>query len=681
MHKTMRSLYERYRDHHAMGQPLLEWIGVVGSIAFPLFYLLRRAVSQPPLYDDLWLRVVGSLMCLGLALHRWWPVRLQRFYITYSYATVFYCLSFLLSFTMLKNQGGTPSVVNMVMGAIIIILLADWRNTVVILLAGYVVSTAVYLATDAAPRIPPEFVFSAAGSLLVVVAGALSHYGQKRAELERMRRIYAGLAGSIAHEVRTPLAQVQHAFETIAGLVPPGSPAATAVAQGERAVRRGLQSISITLQELSQRPLDPRNFIPLSAAACVRKAVEEYAYESESQRQCVSLRVLRDFTFRGEETVFELVLFNLLKNALYYLPLHPDATIEIRVESVPSPRVVVRDTGPGIAPELLPRLFREFETVGKAKGTGLGLAFCRRAMRAFGGDIGCHSVHGEFTEFTLTLPETDQPAVDPVAAEALADPNAAVLAGRTVLVVDDSALNRAIARARLAEMGAHVVEASHATEALRLVHEGPAPDAILMDMNMPGMSGIEAARQLRAKDGPSARIPLLAVTANPSSSAREAALAAGMDAYLVKPLLPALLRSELLRVLQTQPAAPESTLPLLEGRRLAELRELGLLHELASACVEEIAHHCVWVKNCAQACDAAGAQQALHSLLGVSGEAGALALYELTQGFYATLLQGRWPASADWPAQLEAVAQQTQRAIREQAAAGWPLPAHQTVRV
>lgn len=681
MYDTIQRLYERFRMHHDMERPLLQWIGIVGAIAFPLFYLLRRTSIIPPRYDDIELRAVATVLCIGLALRRWWPARLRGAYIAYSWAVVFYCLSFLLSFTSLKNQGGTLSVVNMVMGTILIILLADWRNAVLMLIAGYMTSIAAYWATEPLGEIPSAFAVAAATSILVVVAGALSHYGQKRAELERLRRIYAGLAGSIAHEVRTPLAQVQHAFETIAALVPPGSPAAAAVAQGERAVRRGLQSISITLQELSQRPLDPRNFIPLSAAACVRKAVEEYAYESESQRQCVSLRVLRDFTFRGEETVFELVLFNLLKNALYYLPLHPDATIEIRVESVPSPRVVVRDTGPGIAPELLPRLFREFETVGKAKGTGLGLAFCRRAMRAFGGDIGCHSVHGEFTEFTLTLPETDQPAVDPVAAEALADPNAAVLAGRTVLVVDDSALNRAIARARLAEMGAHVVEASHATEALRLVREGPAPDAILMDMNMPGMSGIEAARQLRAKDWPSALIPLLAVTANPSSSAREAALAAGMDAYLVKPLLPALLRSELLRVLQTQQDAPESTLPLLEGRRLAELRELGLLHELASACVEEIGHHCVWVKNCAQACDAAGAQQALHSLLGVSGEAGALALYELTQGFYATLLQGRWPASADWPAQLEAVAQQTQRAIREQAAAGWPVPAHQTVRV
>jgi two-component system, CAI-1 autoinducer sensor kinase/phosphatase CqsS len=138
--------------------------------------------------------------------------------------------------------------------------------------------------------------------------------------------------------------------------------------------------------------------------------------------------------------------------------------------------------------------------------------------------------------------------------------------------------------------------------------------------------------------------------------------------------MPALLRSELLRLLHAPKVEPETetALPLLDGHRLAELRGLGLLHELASVCVEEIGHHCQWVKACSTAADLAGAQQALHSLLGVSGEAGALALYDLAQGFHAALLQGQWPAAPEWPARLEAIALRTQRAIREQAAAGWP---------
>src|SRR5690606_20759413 len=189
---------------------------------FPLLYLLRRATvpgDQAGVYDDLWLRVVAVVLCLGLALRRWWPTTLKPHYIAYSWWVVFYCLSFLMSYTMLRNHGGTPFVVNMVMCAVLIVMLADWRNSVAILLLGYVLALALHLLLDADPVVPRDFVFAAAGSALLVAGGALSHQGQKRVELERMRGVYIGLAGSVAHEMRTPLAQIRHALNNIAGAV------------------------------------------------------------------------------------------------------------------------------------------------------------------------------------------------------------------------------------------------------------------------------------------------------------------------------------------------------------------------------------------------------------------------------------------------------------------------------
>jgi signal transduction histidine kinase/ActR/RegA family two-component response regulator len=584
VHKTIASLYERYRAHHDMERPLLEWIGAVGFLAFPLFYLLRRSSALPPLYDDLHLRLVASALCLGLGLRRFWPAGWKRCYIGYSYFTVFYCLSFLLSFTMLKNQGGTPSVLNMVMGAIIIILLADWRNTVVMLVCGYATSILAYAMTEPVVRVPPEFVMSAAGSILVVVAGALSHFGQKRAELERMRRVYSGLAGSIAHEMRTPLAHVQHTLDTIdAFLARTGGShgaalsrqqqgeLAQAVTQGRHAVARGLQAITLTLQELSGKAIDTRDFLRLSAGHCVQKAVDEYAYESAQQRASVHVHMVEDFGFRGEETAFVLILFNLLKNALYYLPLHPEAVITITVERQPFHRVIVHDTGPGIAPELVGRLFEEFQSVGKSEGTGLGLAFCRRVMQAFGGDITCRSVPGEFTEFTLSVPpmadaesaeDARPPEPVPSAAEARIS-----LAGHTVMVVDDSAFNRAIVKARLGELGVNAIEAQHGNDALRLIDEGVRPEAILMDVQMPGLSGVEATRALRSRPAPANAIPVLGLSANDLPASRESALAAGMDGYLTKPLQPELLRAELGRVLRLDP----SNDPLHSSRRRARM--------------------------------------------------------------------------------------------------------------
>jgi signal transduction histidine kinase len=157
-------------------------------------------------------------------------------------------------------------------------------------------------------------------------------------------------------------------------------PCRRALLQAGNAVRRGLQAVTLTLRQVNGNSLDASHFAPLSAALCVRKAVEEYAYENAEQRARVSVRIDGDFMFQGEETACVLILFNPLKNALYYLPLHPQATITIAVENTPAHRILVRDTGPGIPPARLADLFEEFHSFGKAEGTGLGLAFCRRAM-------------------------------------------------------------------------------------------------------------------------------------------------------------------------------------------------------------------------------------------------------------------------------------------------------------
>jgi signal transduction histidine kinase/CheY-like chemotaxis protein len=549
--KFARDVYGAYRHHHESNPLLLDAIGLVGVVAFSVFYLVRLTGTLPERWDDVNFRLAAIVLSTLLALRRWWPRRLARWYLPYSYAAIFYCLGFFLPLTLLQNRGAANTAVNMVIGAVLIILLTDWRNTLSMLLGGYVASLAFYWAVNPEPRLPVEFLYWWIPMCAVLVAGgSISKYVEKRAELQRLRRVYSGAAGSIAHEMRTPLAQMQHSLEKIASLAAPGSPLACEVDAGRCAVLRGLQAISLTLQQVNDRPLDEEQFEELSAADCVRKALGEYAYEDAQQRDRVSVRVWQDFTFRGEETAFMLVLFNLLKNALYYAPLAPHVHITISVEADPVHRVVVHDNGPGIAPQLIGRLFEEFQTVGKSEGTGLGLAFCRRAMRAFGGDIECESETGRFTAFTLTFPRARRvvaiPApptrFEPVHTDVASD---AALSGRRVLVVDDSALNRAIARARLSVLGSQVVEASHGAEALRMLHEGIPVDAVLMDMNMPGMNGVDATRALRALPGPAARIPVVLVTADPTLSARQAALVAGVDGFLVKPLEPDALRAEL----------------------------------------------------------------------------------------------------------------------------------------
>ncbi|NML48322.1 response regulator [Ramlibacter sp. G-1-2-2] len=568
MKRLVTDLMRRYRAHHAGNGGLLQGIGIVGTVAFPGIYLLRFTGRLPPLWDDLHWRLVATVLCFGLATRKYWPQKLQPYYLGYSWFAVFYSLAFLLPLTLLQNNASTPSVANMVVSVVLIILLTDWRNTIIMLVAGYMSSIAVYWLMMPDPVLPSSFLlWWVPLSAVLVASGSISKYVEKRAELVRMRRLYSGMAGSVAHEMRTPLSQVQHALDTIEASLRRNTSRNGAVltredlaqllnltAQGKRSVGRGLQAITLTLQQLSERAVDTSHYTRLSAAACVQKAVDEYAYEGAQQRSRVRLDVLDDFVFIGDETAVVLIVFNLLKNALYYLPLHPEATITITVDAGPEHRIVVRDTGPGIPPEVVGGLFEEFQSAGKVEGTGLGLAFSRRAMRACGGDIACRSELGQFTEFTLRFPPAPAGAeAAPAAAPEPAARPALDLAGRTVLVVDDSAFNRTIVKARLGELGVHAIEAQHGGEALRMIDEGARPAAILMDMQMPGLSGVEATRALRSRPAPANAIPVLGLSANDLPSWREGALEVGMNGYLTKPVQPDLLREELERVLN----APE----------------------------------------------------------------------------------------------------------------------------
>lgn len=531
MRKWPRALYARYEMHHEATGRLLDWMGVIGAVAFPLLYLLRETHHFPVMYDDLAWRGAAVFLCVVLALRKWWPEPMQRFYLAYSYVSIFYCLAFLLPFSLMHNKATTPAVANIVLSVVLIILLTDWRNTIAMLAGGYLTSATVYWLTADAPSMPIDFILWWMPLCGVLVAsGSAARYAEKRAELERMRT-YASLAGSIAHELRTPLAQVQHVLRRIDAEVPAASEASRAVQQGHAAIHRCLQSINITLQQVRGAQPVQTELGWLWAARSVGKAIDEYAYDSVNAQQRVRLNVEQDFAFRGEVTTFELLLFNLLKNSLYYLPLHPDMEVCITVRAAPSPCILVHDTGPGIEPELLDHLFKGFKTLGKIEGTGLGLPFCRRVMRSFGGDIQCRSELGRFTEFTLHFPRCPAPGVLPADLAAMPVP-----AGRTVLIVDDQCLNRTVARALARDLGLEVLEAEHGQQALDMLQAGTVPDVVLMDVNMPGLDGMATTRHLRALPGPAARVPVYALTANDSPSVRAAAREAGMQGVLAKPI-------------------------------------------------------------------------------------------------------------------------------------------------
>lgn len=236
------------------------------------------------------------------------------------------------------------------------------------------------------------------------------------------------LAATVAHEVRTPLATIRMQVQEMARTWPQ-------VLQGYRlAVEHGLVEdrlrpgqlermcnlmggitrevdgtstvIDMALASVTLERLDRSTFAPHSLAACVEAALERYPFQPDERERVRVQGFDPGWRFVGSDTLLVYVLFNLLKNGLYAIRSHGGGDIEIE-GGVEGGHYLLRfrDTGPGIPANVLPRIFEPFfSTKAHGRGNGLGLAFCRRVVEAFGGRIECASRPGVHTTFTLRLP-------------------------------------------------------------------------------------------------------------------------------------------------------------------------------------------------------------------------------------------------------------------------------------
>ncbi|MCL1889792.1 MAG: ATP-binding protein [Desulfovibrionaceae bacterium] len=199
----------------------------------------------------------------------------------------------------------------------------------------------------------------------------------------------------------------------------------------------------------------------------------------------------------------------------------------------------IKDTGIGISSEARSHIFEAFSqadgsTTRKYGGTGLGLTICKSLSRLMGGDIWVESEMGRGSAFYFTVRVSPGSRENLEEAEAM--PEESLLPPMHVLLVEDNEINQEIAMGVLEGMGVSAKVASNGAEAVK-VWQSEKFDLILMDIQMPIMDGLAAARAIRAETAPRARdIPIIAMTANAMSGDREKSLEAGMDAHITKPL-------------------------------------------------------------------------------------------------------------------------------------------------
>lgn len=258
----------------------------------------------------------------------------------------------------------------------------------------------------------------------------------------------------------------------------------------------------------------------------------------------------------GDEVRLRQVISNLLSNALKFTE---SGSVALRIAATDDQVVVlVQDSGIGIGPDARAGLFEKFvqadaSITRRFGGTGLGLAICREILDRMGGEIGIESQAGQGSCFrvSLPLPVSEAPAshIAPQVSGASDD------ASLQLLVADDNPINRAVVEALLAPLGIEVTQVASGREAVE-AWTAQSWDAVLMDIHMPGMDGMEATthiRRLEAKAG-RARTPIIALTASVMPHERQGYLAAGMDDCVAKPIDLANLLSSLQQCVGTQEA-------------------------------------------------------------------------------------------------------------------------------
>ena len=255
-----------------------------------------------------------------------------------------------------------------------------------------------------------------------------------------------------------------------------------------------------------------------------------------------------DTVVLADRLKFQKIFLNLLSNAIKYTP--AGGVVRAAIERLDPPengytcRLTVSDTGIGICPEFLPHIFDAFSQERRPEsanilGTGLGLAIVKRIVDLMHGSIAVDSAPGQGSRFVVELPLP--PAREDVPPDAADAPAAPDLRGRCVLLCEDNYLNTEIARNLLEEKGMRVLAAENGERGVACFRASAPGEisAILMDLRMPVMDGLEAARHIRALDRPdAARVPILAMTADAFGEDLRSCADAGMDGHVTKPLAP-----------------------------------------------------------------------------------------------------------------------------------------------
>jgi Na+/proline symporter/signal transduction histidine kinase len=407
IYRYSNNKFEKYGADYIM-------FGVFCCMNFIVPYFMWT-YNEPKNYElMLGMRLTAGFLCVGLLLHSYWPKNLRSLFPVYWFFTAGYCLPFMTSVMILLTGAETEWLINMVLSIFLLALLVDALTFVILLTVFSGFGYLFYLLILDHPEI--EFNNESIYLILYIIifASLICLLFARKREIKQDEKLtnLRLIAGSIAHEVRTPIfaslmnAETLNNILSIAKITTHKDDISIRLPKADYqcvrdvickniigSMRRGDKIIEMLLMSLKDSVVSD-DIAKYRISEIIYEAINEYCLNQEEDKR-LSINIKDDFIVHGSKLFLMHVLMNLLKNAYKYAG--KTAKISIKTEGS---KLFFKDTGVGMPEETLDKIFDRFYT-STGSGTGIGLAFCQMVMQSINGNISCRSIPGKETEFIL----------------------------------------------------------------------------------------------------------------------------------------------------------------------------------------------------------------------------------------------------------------------------------------
>ncbi|MEZ8047598.1 MULTISPECIES: response regulator [Vibrio] len=432
------------RKVYQYAEPNLTLVGWMGFVGFPAYYIVWEFLFPQP-YENLAVRLFCSVLFLGIVVRNRIPFDWRKYLPAYYQVAITLCLPCFFFYMLLMNNWSNVWVMSFMSAIFLHILLVHVTRVMFAqTFAGIGIATlcawvaqGFYLELTMDWTHVPIFLF-------IYLFGNLFYF-RNQVEHENKVSLAKSFGAGIAHEMRNPLSGLLTSIDVMQSILPNpksgGHQGQYALSNEEviqlrevgdeamEIIHSGNETIDLLLTSIDENRVSRSTFKKHSAQAVVEGAIDSFNYKRSADKSAISLDVQSNFDFLGSDTLLKYVMYNLFKNAFHHRS-PEDFHIHVTMCSDDvTNQIMVTDNGAGISNDVIRRIFQDFYTTGQSGNYGLGLPFCQKVMRSFGGEIKCKSEVEQWTQFTMTFPSLTSHSVNEIKSE--------LTKLKTVLIVSD----------------------------------------------------------------------------------------------------------------------------------------------------------------------------------------------------------------------------------------------------